>query len=35
MGIKALLDFLEDPPGAGLVSDSLADMGVFLLVKTN
>ncbi len=28
MGISALLDFFEEPPEAGIVSDSFAAMGV-------
>jgi hypothetical protein len=34
MGISALLDFFEEPPEAGIVSDSFAAMGVFFRVET-
>ncbi len=33
MGISALLDFFEEPPEAGIVSDSFAAMGVFFRVE--
>ena len=34
IGIRALLDFFEEPPEGGIVSDSFAAMGVFVRVET-
>jgi hypothetical protein len=34
IGIRALLDFFEEPPEGGTVSDSFAAMGVFFRVET-